>query len=109
MEKKSLEVGDIIYARSSWTKQLHAKMEIERVTKTLGVAGKTRFEREYCGRGPRLKGERTYYSGDSYYVATEELKVEFERELLMSKANDVKMSQLPNELLKKIIEAGKIT
>ena len=71
---KQLEKGDIIY-RKHYGKITH-RIEIERVTKTLGVGDGWRFKREYHDNGYVHEKQDARFSTSSYYLETPELKEE---------------------------------
>ena len=79
MEKKQLEVGDMVYEYRHGT--ICVRHKIERVTKTKAISGVLEFRRftEWGDRIIRIGASG--YSSTSYTIETEKAKQDFEREV----------------------------
>jgi hypothetical protein len=77
MEKKLLEVGDVLYAKSY--NKIYGTYTIERVTATQAISRNSRFKRE-CSFGRAYLIGADAWSITRYYLETEELKIELERQ-----------------------------
>lgn len=78
MEKKQLEVGDMVYEYRHGS--IYLRHKIERVTKTKAISGVLEFRRftEWDNRIIRIGSSG--YSSTSYTIETEKAKHDYERE-----------------------------
>jgi hypothetical protein len=84
MEKKLLEVGDVLYNKSY--NKIYGTYIIERVTATQAISGTSRFRRECTSGCANLIGGDAWSSW-RYYLETEELKIELERQRIIDMVN----------------------
>lgn len=111
MEKKTLEVGDVIYA----TNYGHTSVfVISRVTPTRAYANYSATSEQAFSRQLGLSGPKSIPKsawGPRYELETPELKARYERKILASKASSLMSTIRPHDMtteqLQNLIEAIK--
>lgn len=102
MEKKLLEVGDVLYCNDRW--QGLVRIVIDKVTNKQAMAGTKKFYRELLTMG----SARCLGQFGSMKLETPELKAEFQLQNLRRKADRLlksyKVQDLPTEKLLEIIK-----
>lgn len=97
---KKLKVGDVIYSRSYSI--LNSIMTVDRVTSNFAFCGNTKFKIDYDTNitiVPRSKWHST-----SYYIETEELKLELKTVKAYNFVSNTNFSKLSSEKIFKIQE-----
>jgi hypothetical protein len=83
MDKKTLEVGDVLYAKSGYTKFEYRRIVIERVTNTQAIGNGYKFKRNLEGNGWIIRIGGSDFSRTIFELETEELKTTYNRYKLL--------------------------